>query len=167
MSAPTTHKWVLGDKFDSVHPHLESMHALWNKKWKFPCTRSLYPFHDGKYHDFEPIFETLISKNINSGYTDEYTREFIPTAERLVAEADKIAPSSPKEASELYLRACTVYRIARFPYINSPYKTQVYEAQKTAYLKAARYAFSLVGHALSRSNHSPFAAYGNVLSKTL
>ncbi|KAF1351066.1 pigment biosynthesis protein Ayg1 [Delphinella strobiligena] len=137
MSAPTTHKWVLGHHFDSVHPHLESMHALWNKKWKFPCTRSLYPFHDGRYEDLEPIFESLISKNIHSGYTDEYTREFVPTAERLVAEADKIALSTPKEASDLYLRACTVYRIARFPYINSPYKTQVYEAQKTAYLKAA------------------------------
>lgn len=105
---------------------------------RFPCQRSLYPFHDGKYEDFEPIFETLIKKDINSGYTDEYTREFISTAEKLVAEADNIAASSPKEASDLYLRACTVYRIARFPYLNSPYKKEVYDAQNKAYLKAAR-----------------------------
>lgn len=24
------------------------------------CGKSLYPFHDGKYEDFEPIFEQLI-----------------------------------------------------------------------------------------------------------
>ena len=24
------------------------------------CTKSIYPFHDGKYEDFEPIFEQLI-----------------------------------------------------------------------------------------------------------
>ncbi|KAL1297326.1 hypothetical protein AAFC00_004874 [Neodothiora populina] len=137
MSAPTAHKWNLGDQFESVHPHLDSIEALWNKKWKFPCTKSLYPFHDGKFEDFEPVFEELISKKIDSGYTDEYTRVFIPTAERLVAEADKLAQSSPKQASDLYLRACTVYRIARFPYINSLYKKQVYDAQKEAYLKAA------------------------------
>lgn len=24
------------------------------------CTKSVYPFHDGQYEDFEPIFEHLI-----------------------------------------------------------------------------------------------------------
>lgn len=105
---------------------------------RFPCTRSLYPFHDGNFDDFEPIFNTLIAKNINSGYTDEYTREFVPTAERLVAEADNLAQADPAGASTLYLRACAVYRIARFPYINSPYKKHIYGSQKEAYLKAAR-----------------------------
>ncbi|GAB7350468.1 hypothetical protein MBLNU459_g1066t2 [Dothideomycetes sp. NU459] len=137
MTTPTTHKWILGDKFDSVHPHLESMDALWSKKWSFPCSKSLYPFHDGRFEDFEPIFQSLISKNINSGYTDEYTREFVSTAEHLVSEGDKLASSDPKQASGMFLRACTVYRIARFPYINSAYKTEIYRAQKQAYLKAA------------------------------
>lgn len=40
-------------------------------------------------------------------------------------------------AIALYLRACTVYRIARFPYINSDYKRTVYDAQKATYLKAS------------------------------
>lgn len=104
---------------------------------RFPCTKSLYPFHDGLYEDFEPIFNTLISKSIHSGYTDEYTREFVPTAERLVSEADTLAKSDPRAASAVYLRACAVYRIARFPYINSDYKREIYEAQKDAYIKAA------------------------------
>jgi hypothetical protein len=137
LTNPTEHKWILGDKFDQVYPHLEGIQALWEKKWAFPCSKSLYPFHDGKFEDFEPVFKTLISKNINSGYTDEYTREFVPTAERLIQEADKLVASDKDAASALYLRACTVYRIARFPYINSDYKTEIYEAQKKAYIKAA------------------------------
>lgn len=46
-------------------------------------------------------------------------------------------------ASDLYLRACAVYRIARFPYItsrptiNDPTKWRAWTAQKAAYLKAA------------------------------
>ncbi|KAG9519049.1 alpha/beta-hydrolase, partial [Aureobasidium melanogenum] len=137
LTTPTEHKWILGDKFDQVYPHLEGIQALWEKKWAFPCSKSLYPFHDGKFEDFEPVFKTLISKNINSGYTDEYTREFVPTAERLIEEADKLVSSDKDAASALYLRACTVYRIARFPYINSDYKREIYEAQKKAYIKAA------------------------------
>ncbi|THW07477.1 alpha/beta-hydrolase [Aureobasidium pullulans] len=138
LTTPTEHKWILGDKFDQVYPHLEGIQALWEKKWAFPCSKSLYPFHDGKFEDFEPIFKTLISKNINSGYTDEYTKEFVPTAERLVGEADKLASSDKDAASALYLRACAVYRIARFPYINSDYKREIYEAQKKAYIKATQ-----------------------------
>lgn len=137
LATPTEHKWILGDKFDQVYPHLEGIQALWEKKWAFPCSKSLYPFHDGKFEDFEPVFKTLISKNIDSGYTDEYTREFVPTAEHLIKEADKLVSSDKDAASALYLRACTVYRIARFPYINSDYKREIYEAQKKAYIKAA------------------------------
>jgi hypothetical protein len=49
MTDPRTgSRWILGDKFDQVYPHLGSIDNLWLKKWKFPCERSLYPFHDGK-----------------------------------------------------------------------------------------------------------------------
>lgn len=47
-------------------------------------------------------------------------------------------------ASDLYLRACTVYRIARFPYITAypevscPVKWRAWEAQKEVYMKAGR-----------------------------
>ena len=138
MTDPRTGSaWILGDKFNQVYPHLESIDALWNKKWKFPCERSLYPFHDGKYEDFAPIFETLIKKQIHDGYSIEYTKEFIPTAEELVRKADALASTNKDAAIELYLRACAVYRIGRFPYINSDVKREAYEAQKKAYIKAA------------------------------
>lgn len=140
MTDPRTgSRWILGDRFDQVYPHLGSIDNLWNKKWKFPCERSLYPFHDGQYTDFAPIFETLIQKGIHDGYTNEYTQEFLPTCEDLVKQADAALTSGGDKqvAIALYLRACAVYRIARFPYINSPLKRQVYEAQKSAYIKAA------------------------------
>ncbi|WPH00357.1 Hypothetical protein R9X50_00318400 [Acrodontium crateriforme] len=134
----TGSSWILGDKFDQVYPHLSSIDNLWLKKWKFPCERSLYPFHDGLYQDFAPIFETLISKGIHDGYTDDYTREFLPTCERLVNEGDAAVAAGDKEAAvAIYLRACAVYRIARFPYINSDLKREAYAAQKSAYMKAA------------------------------
>lgn len=138
MTDPRTgSRWILGDKFEQVYPHLGSIDNLWNKKWKFPCERSLYPFHDGKYEDFAPIFETLIQKGIHDGYSVEYTAEFLPTCEDLVKRADVMASTDKKAAIELYLRACAVYRIARFPYINSDPKREAYEAQKRAYMKAA------------------------------
>lgn len=141
MTDPRTgSRWILGDKFDEVYPHLGSIDNLWNKKWKFPCERSLYPFHDGRYEDFAPVFESLIAKGIHDGYTDEYTREFLPAAERLVGEADaapRATPDDRRAAAALYLRACAVYRIARFPYINSALKREAYEAQKAAYMRGA------------------------------
>ena len=138
MTDPRTgSRWILGDKFDQVYPHLGSIDNLWLKKWKFPCERSLYPFHDGKYEDFAPIFETLMQKGIHDGYSVEYTAEFLPTCEDLVKRADIMASTDKATAIELYLRACAVYRIARFPYINSDLKREAYAAQKRAYMKAA------------------------------
>ncbi|USW52016.1 Putative esterase FrsA, alpha/Beta hydrolase [Septoria linicola] len=140
MTDPRTGSaWILGDKFNQVYPHLGSISNLWLKKWKFPCERSLYPFHDGLHTDFEPIFSSLISKEIHDGYTDAYTHEFIPTAEALAKQADEMleAGGDKEEVIKVYLRACAVYRIARFPYINSDLKRSVYEAQKKTYMKAA------------------------------
>ena len=42
-----------------------------------------------------------------------------------------------EEAITMYLRAATVYRIGRFPYINSEVKRSTFEAQKRAFMKAA------------------------------
>ncbi|KAF7943023.1 hypothetical protein EAE96_010969 [Botrytis aclada] len=136
--------WTLGDKFEAKLPHHEGAKALWETKWKFPCTKSVYPFHDGKFEDFEPIFEHLIAKNINDGYGDAFTEAFFPIAEKLTAQGDKLMASGDQaSASELYLRAACVYRIARFPYIgkfpkiSSQVKWKAWEAQKEVYMKAA------------------------------
>ena len=49
------------EAFQRRMPHHDGIKALWETKWKFPCTKSVYPFHDGQFEDFEPIFEHLIA----------------------------------------------------------------------------------------------------------
>src|SRR3978361_819764 len=71
----TKKSWIMGEKFESKMPHHNGIKELWETKWKFPvsaktllafgtytkqCTKSVYPFHDGKNEDFAPVFEHLI-----------------------------------------------------------------------------------------------------------
>lgn len=56
-----TKHWIMGaEAFERRMPHHDGIKALWETKWKFPCTKSVYPFHDGQFEDFEPIFNNLI-----------------------------------------------------------------------------------------------------------
>ncbi|KAA8574669.1 hypothetical protein EYC84_003919 [Monilinia fructicola] len=135
--------WTLGDKFEAKFPHHEGAKALWDTKWKFPCMKSVYPFHDvclicpaSAINDRQ--------NNINDGYGDAYTEAFFPIAEKLTRQGDEAASlSNQTVASEFYLRAACVYRIARFPYIgkfpkiSSSVKWKAWEAQKQVYMKAA------------------------------
>jgi hypothetical protein len=130
--------WILGDLFSKDFGHQGSIKTLWETRWKFPCKLGVYPFHDGKLEDFEPIFNTLIEKNINDPYDDAFCQAFLPTAERLVAEASAAEKAGDKVAAiALYKRACVVYRISRFPYIGTPLKLKAYVAQQAAYLRGA------------------------------
>ncbi|KXJ89394.1 Alpha/Beta hydrolase protein [Microdochium bolleyi] len=156
QQSPTKRTWLMGEKaFNTRMPHHDGIKALWETKWKFPCTKSVYPFHDGAYEDFAPIFEHLIAHDINDGTTPEYTAAFFPTAERLEKAGDAAVSAAGEarqqqqqqlllDASELYLRAACVLRIARFPYISShvspqedPTKWRAWEWQKAVYMKAA------------------------------
>ncbi|CAL5871260.1 uncharacterized protein PFLUO_LOCUS5508 [Penicillium psychrofluorescens] len=136
--------WILGDKFNTVYPHKGSIKALWETKWKFPCQKSVYPFHDGMYEDFEPIFQKLIAENINDAFTDAYTNAFLPTVRALENEAAEAMSAGKKDrASDLYRRAAVVLRISRFPYVSPSTKPETsikraaFERQKHLYLKAA------------------------------
>ncbi|KAJ5104621.1 hypothetical protein NUU61_001968 [Penicillium alfredii] len=136
--------WILGDRFDTVYPHKGSIKALWETKWKFCCEKSIYPFHDGSFEDFEPIFQQLIAENINDGWTDAYTEKFLPTVTALEKEAAEALSSGHRDrASDLYRRAAVVLRISRFPYVSpatqgtSSMKRAALERQKQVYMKAA------------------------------
>ncbi|KAI9814565.1 MAG: hypothetical protein M1827_003120 [Pycnora praestabilis] len=130
--------WMLGEDFNIRGKHHESIKALWDTKWKFPCKIGVYPFHDGSLEDFEMVFDYLIKNSINDAYSDTYTEAFFPTCESLLEKADSISASgNHNEASALYLRVACLYRISRFPIMNSPVKWKAWEAQKAAYMKAA------------------------------
>ncbi|KAF1962635.1 pigment biosynthesis protein Ayg1 [Byssothecium circinans] len=130
--------WILGDLFEKDYGHSSSIKNLWEMRWLLPCRLGVYPFHDGSFEDFENIFNHLISKNINDLYSDEYTNAFIPTAQRLAKEADELAAKDPEKSKALYLRANAVFRLARFPYICTPLKEQVFEEQKQVYLRGSK-----------------------------
>lgn len=98
----------------------------------------------------------MIANGIPSGGLDpSYTRAFFPVAKRLEEEADtlfnaaaggkdgRIRTSLLSHASDLYLRAAAVLRIARFPYvtafprISDADKWMAWTWQKKVYMKAA------------------------------
>ncbi|KAH7381186.1 pigment biosynthesis protein Ayg1 [Phaeosphaeria sp. MPI-PUGE-AT-0046c] len=131
--------WILGGLFTKDYGHASSIRKLWEQRWKFPCSKGVYPFHDGKFSDFEPIFQQLIEHDVNDPYSDDYTNAFLPTARRLVREAEEAEEKGSKEdAVKLYLNANAVYRLARFPFIGTETKRKVFEEQKDVYLRGAK-----------------------------
>ncbi|KAL4802010.1 Alpha/Beta hydrolase protein [Aspergillus unguis] len=135
--------WILGEKFDAVYPHKGSIRVLWETRWRAACAKAVYPFHDGRLEDFEPIFDRLIAENINDAFSDEYTETFLPVAENLEARATAALKASDTEtASGLLRRAAVVYRISRFPYVGPDekgIKRTAFEQQKKVYLQAASF----------------------------
>lgn len=137
--------WILGDLFTKDYGHRGSIAKLWENRWKMPCQRSVYPFHDGSFEDFEPVFQHLIANNINDPYSNDYTNAFLPTARSLVKQAQelsKLGASSKvehkEEAKKLFFRANALFRLARFPYIGTDLKKQVFEEQKEAYIQGTQ-----------------------------
>ncbi|KAL4892276.1 Alpha/Beta hydrolase protein [Aspergillus ambiguus] len=135
-------QWILGKKFKTVYPHKGSLKVLWETKWKFACEKAVYPFHDGCIEDFEPIFNDLISRNINDAESDEYTTAFLPAAAALEERASHaLSDGDTIDAANLLCRAAVLYRISRFPYVDvtkpDSLKRAAFERQKKVYLMAA------------------------------
>ncbi|KAH6855316.1 Alpha/Beta hydrolase protein [Chaetomium sp. MPI-CAGE-AT-0009] len=159
--AKTPRHWIMGTKaFKNRMEHHDGIKALWETRWKLPCSKSVYPFHDGAYEDFAPIFEELIKNNTNDASSQAYTNAFRPTAERLIAQADAADENKTADAAALYVRACAVCRIARFPYItafpevNDAVKWEMWEMQKSAYLKAGALWLDPVEEVMVRHRHA-------------
>lgn len=136
---PSDMPYLIGERIAKQAPHHESIKALWETKWKKPCSMGIYPFVDAKFEDFEPVFSSLIESNLRPPYDfDAYASSFFPTAERLEqqAHAAQEANNLP-QASELYLRAAALYRISRFPLPRSPKQKEAWTRNKAAYVKGA------------------------------
>ncbi|KAI1407522.1 alpha/beta-hydrolase [Hypoxylon sp. FL1857] len=144
---PAPKQWLMGaEAFERRMPHHDGVRALWETKWREPCRRAVYPFHDGAFEDFEPVFLDLIAGDVNDGNSPAFSRAFIPRAQLLERAGDKAAAQGDekgrKQASEFYLRAACLLRIARFPYltgfpdVSNPAKWEAWELQKTIYIKA-------------------------------
>jgi len=124
--------------------HHSSVSALWEEKWKQPCSMGIYPFVHGKIEDFEPIIEQLkVSSNdeVSILYQpDEYAKAFIPVGEKLVQQGEEAEKAgNTAKAKEFYLRAAAVYRIARFPINRSPLTQKAWQLNKATYFMGSRY----------------------------
>lgn len=100
----------------------------------------VYPFHDGHFEDFVPVFESPIKNNVSDAYTDAYTQAFLPQCDALNQASEAATASGDlARASSLYLRTAALYRISRFPIMNSPVKYKAWESQKAVYMKAVQH----------------------------
>ncbi|KLU87953.1 hypothetical protein MAPG_06943 [Magnaporthiopsis poae ATCC 64411] len=117
--------------------HHASFEALWRTKWKPACDRGIYPFMFGASADFQPVVDDIIKKGLKEPYDwDEYARCFFPKAEELVATAKAAEDAGEREkASEYYMRASAVYRIARFPAPRSEQQRLAWTRGKEAAVK--------------------------------
>ncbi|KUI57050.1 hypothetical protein VP1G_04386 [Cytospora mali] len=120
-----------------------TIQARWENEWRSACQKSLHPFQDGRYEDFEPIFNDLLDGNIDDPNSPDYTLVFFPKAQELAIKADDALQRGDRIlASEFYLRACALLRIARYPSTQEnpcPVKQRARELQKSLYLKAGRF----------------------------
>lgn len=131
--------YSIGGRIDKAAPHHESIGALWETKWKKPCSIGIYPFFDGKLEDFEPVFGELIRSDLRPPYDfDAYAAPFFPVASALEQRARAAETSNDLPlASSLHLRAAALYRIARFPIPRSPKQREAWALNKAAYVKGA------------------------------
>ncbi|MCJ1436593.1 hypothetical protein MMC27_005973 [Xylographa pallens] len=96
---------------------------------------------DAKLEDFDRVFATLIKLNLSEPIDfDQYAAPFFPVAEELANQAQEEEKSGDHaKASELYLRAAALYRIARFPVPRSPKQKEAWKRNKDAYTTGAGY----------------------------
>ncbi|KAI1295171.1 Alpha/Beta hydrolase protein [Xylaria venustula] len=171
---PAPETWQMGaEAFERRMPHHDGIKALWETKWRFPCQKSVYPFHDGEYSDFEGIFKDLIECNVNDATSSDYTEAFEGVADELEREGDRVHLSGAfEEASKLFLRAACVLRISRFPYYTAypvptnPAKCRAWEHQKQVYMKAAKYWTVPVSEEEISHTYAEGADRGKILAYT-
>lgn len=125
--------------FTKVAPHHASIKALWETKWRKPCSLGIYPFTDGKLEDFEKVFTKLGEMDLKEPYNpDEYAAPFFPVAADLESQAKSaMSKGDTILAAQLDLRAAAIYRIARFPIPRSPKTNEAWTLGKAAYLRAS------------------------------
>ncbi|KAF2746819.1 alpha/beta-hydrolase [Sporormia fimetaria CBS 119925] len=130
-------KYLIQDRLKEKAKHHESYEQLWETKWKQPAMMSLYPFMFGTFTDFVPIISDLVSKKAGEPYDWEvYAKAHFAQAEHLTSIAAAANKNGEKaKASEYYLRASAVYRMARFPIIRSREQNYAWHMNKELCLK--------------------------------
>ncbi|KAI3328204.1 Alpha/Beta hydrolase protein [Ustulina deusta] len=130
-------KYFIQDKLAQPAAHHASFEALWETKWKPLCDKGIYPFMYGTTQDFEPVAREIIAAGLKPPYNwDEYASYFFVQAHDLVTEA--MNSQDENKASELYMRASALYRIARFPAPRSEKQQIAWKRGKKAALEGLK-----------------------------
>lgn len=97
----------------------------------------VYPFMFGTASDFQPVVDEMVKRGMKEPYDwDEYAKMYFPQAEKLAGVAREAEGKGEVEkASEYYLRASAVYRIARFPAPRSEVQREAWKLGKEVCIK--------------------------------
>ncbi|KAF2244904.1 alpha/beta-hydrolase [Trematosphaeria pertusa] len=136
MAAPGG-KYFIQEKLKLKAKHHESYEMLWETKWKKPAEMGVYPFMFGTASDFQPVVDEMVKRGMKEPYDwDEYAKMYFPQAEKLAGVAREAEGKGEVEkASEYYLRASAVYRIARFPAPRSEVQREAWKLGKEVCIK--------------------------------
>ncbi|QKX55447.1 uncharacterized protein TRUGW13939_02540 [Talaromyces rugulosus] len=154
-----TSPYLVAGSFTKVAPHHTSVEALWDIKWRKPCSMGIYPFVDGHVEDFD-------RRRLTEPYDpDTFAAAFFPIAKELEEKAAQAETTGDvKIASQLYLRVAALYRIARFPIARSSKTSEAWTLGKAAYMKASLYLDPINTELTIPHNHSDASAGdGNII----
>ena len=109
----------------------------WIKKWDKSAQHDGYPFNFVPYADAKRVMEVVIPLFDENGDQDAYTREFAAAAGPYEEAAKQAQEQGDIAAARRnYLNAYGLYRMARFPCMNSEEKKEAYRNSQRCVLMA-------------------------------
>jgi esterase FrsA len=113
-----------------------TMAETWAGRWQAAARRGNYPFEGLPFADVEAAMAKVLPA-FDSGDREIFTREFARVAEPHAARAQEAeARGDRPRAKAEFTRAYGLYRLARFPCVNSPAKREAYGLAQDCILRA-------------------------------
>jgi hypothetical protein len=116
-----------------------TMQKTWTSHWNRAAERGTYPFDYAPYEDSKRVMEK-VTPLFDQGDREAYTQEFIAAAEPHYKRAEELAAKADRAgAKKEYLSAYGLYRMARFPCLNTDSKRAAYRKSQECVLKARQH----------------------------
>jgi hypothetical protein len=113
-----------------------TLEKTWTSHWNRAAQRGTYPFDHAPYDDSKHVMEKVIPL-FDAGDREAYTTAFIAAAEPHEAKAKEAKAKGDKDtAKKEFLSAYALYRMARFPCLNTPAKQDAYKRSQGCLIAA-------------------------------
>ena len=110
----------------------------WSKKWDKSAQRGTYPFQFAPYDVAKQVIEAVIPEFEKD--RESFTRGFAEAAEPYAEAGDRAAEKGDrKDARDNYQKAYGLFRMARFPCMNTDGKRAAYVRSQDCILKACQW----------------------------